>query len=381
MNHRTSGLTALVLGLAIALSGCTGQTPTPTAPTTSLAATPVTPPTVKPADPLQVKDLAAFSGVAKLEAGSNCTGTLIDTGVPSGPAYLLTNGHCVGDIARSAQATTTNLDWFGTATFLAADGNQSDALTVDVTQLAYSTMRDTDTGIVRLKPSLAELKALGIRAVPIVAAQPAAGTKVVNVGVPVQDMMPDQWILRRGECTLGAQHTVIEAAWLWFGVWSNDCPGIIQGSSGSPLFTLGADGSPTAIAAMINTTTGGATAANGGACSINHPCEVNHGTASMVENTSYAQSVARLGRCFDASGAFDLGDSCPLPTATVWAELGGGAFRGGSLPNSSAQTRGEPGRGSGGQGADGVGAARRRHRVPASGDLPGRTQQGPAEGR
>lgn len=294
--------------------------------------TPVAPELPEPAEPLPLAQLAAFSGVAALNAGSNCTGTLIDTGVASGPAYVLTNGHGVGDVGRSPQTTTHEIEWAGTAEFLAAEGNSDATLSVDVVGLAYSTMRHTDTAILRLKPTLGELTALGIRPVPVTVAEPAAGTPVTNVGVPVQDLTPEDWVLRRGECTLGAQKTLIEHLWLWFGVWSNDCPGIIQGSSGSPLFKMD-DDSPSAIVAMINTTTGGASLANGGACSINRPCEVTSDGVKMVEKTSYAQSVAGLGKCFNSAGQFALGADCPLSTSSVWAETGGGVFRGGSLPD------------------------------------------------
>ncbi len=318
------------LAVILTLTGCTG-TPSPTTPTV----TPATPTPAAAADPLPLAQVATFSGVASLNAGSNCTGTLIDTGVPSGPAYVLTNGHCVGDVGRSAQATTIGVEWSGTAEFLRAEGNLDDTLAVDVVGLEYSTMRHTDTAVVRLKPKLGELEGLGIKPVPIAAAEPASGAEVTNVGVPVQGLDWDDWVLRRGDCKLGTQHTLLESHWLWFGVWSNDCPGIIQGSSGSPLFTLGADGTPNAIVAMINTTTWGGTAANGGMCSINHPCEVTADGVTMAEKTGYAQSVAGLGKCFDSHGEFALGGECALPVSSVWAESGGGGFRGGNEPNSS----------------------------------------------
>lgn len=285
-----------------------------------------------PADPLPLDQLAQFSGVAAMNAGSNCTGTLIDTGVPNGPAYVLTNGHCTGDL--SAGETFVDQPWFGTAEFLRADGNLDATLTVDVIQLAYATMRHTDTAIMRLDATLGELEGQGLQPVPIASAEPAPNQAVVNVGVPVQELLDDQWVLRRGECVLGAQHTLIEGPWLWFGAWSNDCPGIIQGSSGSPLLAVDAEGSPTSIDAMINTTTWGASPIAAGSCAIHHPCEVTTGGATMAENTSYAQSVAGIGSCFSGStGEFALGGDCPLPVASVWATRGGGSFRGGDLPN------------------------------------------------
>ena len=336
MRRLRSSAWGLGLVLILALGGCTGQSDpappsgSPTAPVS------VTPP--EPADPLPLGQLAVFSGVASLNAGSNCTGTLIDTDVPAGPAYVLTNGHCAGDVGRSPQTTTLSEGWAGTAEFLAAEGNPDDRLIVEVLGLEYSTMRHTDTAILRLEPTLGELEGLGIRPVPITATEPTPGASVVNVGVPVQDLANEDWVLRRGECTLGAQHTLIEGPWMWFGVWSNDCPGIIQGSSGSPLLTIGADGAPQEVVAMINTTTAGATAANGGACSINLPCEVTDDSVRMVEQTNYAQSVAGVGACFAASGDFTLGDGCPLPVSDVWTESGGGSFRGGDAPDSAGRT-------------------------------------------
>jgi len=101
--------------------------------------------------------VADFSGVATLNAGSNCTGTLVDTGVTAGPAYVLTNGHCVGGVGRSAQRTTLGLKWFGTAESFRAAGNLDATLTVDVAEIAYSTMRATGTAVVRLDATLGEL--------------------------------------------------------------------------------------------------------------------------------------------------------------------------------------------------------------------------------
>ncbi len=290
------------------------------------------PPASRVADPLPLKDLPAFSGVVMLNAGSNCTGTLIDTGVPAGPAYVLTNGHCVGDIGRPAQKTLVGEQWWGTATFLRAAGNLEGTYAVEVKELAYSTMRHTDTAIVRLEGTLGRLQDLGFRALPITATEPAEGAAVVNVGVPVQDLDESEWVLRRGECTLGSRHTLIEFFWLWHGVWSNDCPGIIQGSSGSPLMTTDAAGAPTQIVAVINTTSAGA--GEFGPCFINHPCQVTPAGAEMVRDVSYAQSAAGIGRCFDAqTGVFSVGGECPLPVSDVWALTGGGAFRGGGLPD------------------------------------------------
>lgn len=317
----------IAIGMLV-LAGCTADpppTPTPD-PDADVPAV---------ADPLPVDELEAFGGVATMNAGSNCTGTLIDTGVPTGPAYVITNGHCVGDIGRPAQQTTVGIEWGGTAEFFRAAGNLDTTLLVDVVALAYSTMRHTDTAIVRLEGTLGDLEAQGVRPIPLAEAEPAEGAAVTNIGVPVQGLPDDEWVMRRGECTLGSQHTLTEFFWLWFDAWSNDCPGIIQGSSGSPLLTLDDDGAPDQVVAVINTTTWGARLP-GGECWLNRPCEVTADGSQLMPETSYAQSVAGIGRCFDAStGEFALGGECPLPDSDVWAERGGGSFRGGDLPDAA----------------------------------------------
>jgi hypothetical protein len=313
------------LGVLLAVSGCTGGPDNG-----DRDRLPDTAP------PLAIGELEMFSGVATMNAGSNCTGTLVETGVDSGPAYILTNGHCVGDVGRARQRTTVDLEWFGTAEFFRVEGNVDSTHIVDVVAIEYSTMHGTDTAVVRLDATLGELRAQGVKPLPLAASEPASGTSVVNIGVPVQDLDWYDVVMRKGECTLDAQHTLIEFGWLWRDVWSNDCPGIIQGSSGSPLIEIGADGMPGAVVGVINTTSWGVTAADGGACFINRPCQVTVDAVSMVEETSYAQSVAGIGRCFSAtSGEFDGGGDCPLPVTTVWADEGGGTFRGGGNGDAS----------------------------------------------
>lgn len=320
-------LTAVALGLVLLVAACGEPDPTRVPPDQRL-------PT--PAPPLAIEDVARFSGVVTLNAGSNCTGTLIDTGVPAGPAWVLTNGHCVGDVGRAPQQVTVDLEWFGTAELFRAEGNLDATHLVDVVALAYSTMRHTDLAIVRLDATLGELVDLGARPIPIADAEPATDSRVVNIGVPVADLDEDEWVMRRGDCTLGEQHTLIELGWLWFNAWANDCPGIIQGSSGSPLLAVDDADVPTEIVAMINTTSAGVTAADGGACFINRPCQVTAAEIAMVEGTAYAQSVAGVGRCFDpATGLFALGGACPLATSSAWASEGGGTFRGEGLPDST----------------------------------------------
>lgn len=287
------------------------------------------------ADPIALADLGQITGVARLEMGSNCTGTLIDTGVDDGPAYLITNGHCTGDVGRAPQQVTVNEEWFGYGYFLDTFDNPTPVV-VNAERLEYSTMRGQDVAIVRLEESLGYLKGLGIQPIPIVDDEPDPATPVVNIAAPVQDIPAEDWVLRSGECTLARQADLLEFRWMWQGAWANDCPGVRQGSSGSPLLSVDAEGAPT-IAAVINTTTAGSTPENGGMCFLNRPCEFGDDGLVWAEDTSYGVSVAGIGQCFGATGEFALGGDCPLEVSSVWANRGGGIFRGGDLPDATGQ--------------------------------------------
>ncbi|MFT3798919.1 trypsin-like serine peptidase [Microbacterium sp.] len=323
-----------VVAVTIALAGCTPDAEVSEA-ESSLPGVAV--PLPDPAEPLSLAELGAFTGVLRLDMGSNCTGTLIDTGVEDGPAYVITNGHCTGDVGRAPQRVTVGTEWFGQGYLLDTYDNPS-PLVVNAAVLEYSTMRGRDVSIVRLEESLGYLRGLGIQPVPIIDEEPAAGTEVRNIAAPVQNLDHDDWVLRSGDCTLAHQTDLLEFRWLWSDAWANDCPGVIQGSSGSPLFALDADGGPASIAAVINTTTAGSSKENGGLCFLNRPCELGEQGIAMVEGTSYAVSVAGIGRCFDDAGVFALGDDCPLETSSVWANSGGGIFRGGDLPDATGST-------------------------------------------
>ena len=289
-----------------------------------------------PGEPLPAEEIEEFGAVAALNAGSACSGTLIDTGVPQGPAYVLTDGRCVGGLGRPPQSTAVGLEWSGTAEFLRAAETPDRAIPLEVVELTYATMRHAAIGIVRLNATLADAEALGIGVLPIADEQPRSGDEVASIGVPVIGLEPDAQVLRRADCTLGSQHSLIESFWLFLDAFSTDCDGVLAGSSGSPLVHLDEDGRPVEVVAMITASTSGASRSDAGACAVNRPCELTEAGAVPVGRTDYAQSVAGIGRCFDPStGLFTLGEACPLRMSDVWAERGGGVFRPGQLPDSA----------------------------------------------
>ena len=315
--------------LAFLLASCSpAATPAPQATSPSDLATslspepssdtPGEPEIAVPAPPLEPAELDLYGGVASLAGSSNCTATLIDTKTDSAPAYLITNGHCVGLDGLPTNDTIIDEEGQGEARFFNVKG-ATKVLTVPVSRFEYATMRGTDVGIVRLDTTLGDLKTAGAVPLAIAANAPAAGTKVINIAVPTQGVDDADQVLRKGACTLGEPVDLIEYRWLWLDALRNDCPGVLGGSSGSPLIATDE------IVSIINTTNTGVAADRGDTCYLGKPCEISGDTATFVPGSSYSVNVAGIGLCFP-DGAFALGSDCPLPATTLTGVDGGGIF-------------------------------------------------------
>ncbi|GAA3811891.1 trypsin-like peptidase domain-containing protein [Cellulomonas soli] len=208
-------LALLAVAMVLTTAACTSNPdPGPTAPVT------IPPPEQThrdlpaPADPLPLSDAAAWSGVGQLRLAGQCTATLLDTGVPAGPAYVLTNGHCAGG-------------WGSHPGYVLVDGDAEDAGSVafglvagaapgpvlDVVAVPYATMSRYDLAVVQLAGTLADAQGQGLRALPLVTSAPRTGDQVVNVGVPVRELAEQDWVLRTGTCTLGEPVDLLESEW------------------------------------------------------------------------------------------------------------------------------------------------------------------------
>ncbi len=297
--------TAVAATLVLLLAGCSA---------------PSEPEAVVPAPLLDSADGGEYTGVAALSVASDCTGTVIDTGADDAPAYVLTNGHCLGMDGRGPNEVLIDEEGYGQATFFAFhDTPESDKVPVDVARFEYATMYSVDIGVLRLEATLGELKDLGVKALPVNPAGAKSGTKVTNIAFPVTDIEMEQWALRKGDCKLGKQTDVIEFRWLWEGEIENDCPGVLGGSSGSPLI---ADGK---VVSMINTTSGGVSAERGKACYLGQPCQLKGDQVKFVQDMSYGVDLSGIESCFQG-GIFTLGGDCPLPTEVTPGVFGGGTF-------------------------------------------------------
>lgn len=273
------------------------------------------------ADPLGADELSTYGGVARLSAASDCTATLIETGVDDAPAYLLTAGHCIGLDGEPANRTVVDEEGYGEARFFDVAGADEDAVvTVEVKRFEYGTMRGTDIAILQLDTTLGELRAGGAVPLPIAAEAPSEGLDVVNIAAPVDGVAEGEMVLRKGECSLGVTTDVLEFTWLWLDAVANDCPGVRGGSSGSPLISDGE------VVSVVNTTNTGVPAERGDTCYLGQPCEVSGDEATFVAETSYGVDIAGVGACF-ADGVFSLeAEGCPLVTTELWNINGGGIY-------------------------------------------------------
>lgn len=151
-----------------------------------------------------------FSGVAQVDGlGSTCTGFLVDTGDPTGPANVITNGHCMSlfdatSIVTEAAAPEGALVRFGQfADTLGA------VVEVPVVTVVYATMRSTDVAVIELDTSLGALLADGVAAYTL-GPPPEVGDEVRVVGIPVSGVDPDEQVIRGDSCTAAATLRLVE---------------------------------------------------------------------------------------------------------------------------------------------------------------------------
>lgn len=239
---------------------------------------------------------STLSGVAQISGlGSHCTGFVIDHGVAAAPAYLLTNGHCVGLFGNQELIAGQRVS--GTARFGLFVGPSAVPTEIAIDEVSWASMRGTDLAVLRSNQTLQSLKQQGINAYPLTGL-PAPGQQIQIVGVPVQDLPEQDWLLRHVSCQAGRQSRLLEFVWLWDKAQAGDCPGILAGHSGSPVFDR-----YMRVAGIVNTTTIGAQA--GGDCYLGKPCEVTVDGVTARENTSYWLAVDAIKACFNPDGLFD----------------------------------------------------------------------------
>jgi len=254
---------------------------------------------LQPGLPIQSGSAASrlASGVAQIqELGSQCTGFIINHGVANAPAYLMTNGHCVG--LFDSATVHHQLPAEGKARFNLFKDNLAGAISVNINEISWASMRGTDIAILKTDQTLAQLQQQGLRAYTL-APLPKPGTALSIAGVPVKDIPQEEWALRQVQCKAGQTTRVFEFVWIWDRAQAGDCGGILPGHSGSPVFDPAGQ-----VVGIVNTSTIGAEA--GGNCYLGKPCELRKTGVVAAPNTSYWLAVDGIRGCFTANGEFSL---------------------------------------------------------------------------
>ena len=252
---------------------------------------------------LNPEDHPSFNGLGRY---SNCSATLVETNAsdPAAPAYVLTNGHCVGSHLLSGSEVVVNRSevahkvmYLGYYHSLAAQGGMT---SVAAKTIAFASMNTTDVAIVELDTTLAALKARGHCAYRLSGERPLTGIKVFIGGVPLTGVDQDHLGLHLVTCTLGETVSLREGDYHFSDSFRHRCS-IVGGNSGSAVF----DRAHKTIVGVVNTAVNDNASAQED-CSLDKPCEIAvDGSISTEVEENYGQYVYFLAGCFTSAGYFD----------------------------------------------------------------------------
>ena len=322
----TTRLRAAILQgvVAILVAGCADAVPSESTPDASFETAPSASPVLDlplpngDTDTTQVllenadNSFDPYRSIGRLDgAATTCTLVLIDAapGVTSGPAYSLTNGHCVGLFSND---TLTDQELPGATAVFDYFADTPKRLTVPVVRAAYASMKGTDLAVLQLDSTIGDLAAAGYRPWPItdIADLDGVSRDVILIGapegVPLADIPEAERYLRLSTCSLDTDPARIqEHVWLWPAL-RNDCPEVLPGNSGSPLIDI----ETASLVGILNTTTYKGEA--GTPCALGRPCEITEDGEEALPDTSYAMPLGGLAGCFGTDGVFALGAGCGL---------------------------------------------------------------------
>jgi V8-like Glu-specific endopeptidase len=239
-----------------------------------------------------------FNGIVAL---SNCSGSLIHfAGQPtSSPAYLLTNGHCVGGFGGFIKP--------GEVRYNKPDNRTANAfidinnrVKIRTTKLAYATMTNTDVAIFQLNETYDDLIKKGVHSFELSALHPVIGQNI--------QVISGYW--RKGfTCEIEFfSYELHEGGWTMKDSIRYSPTGceVYGGTSGSPIIAK-----DERVVVGINNTGN----ESGEKCLTNNPCEVdNTGNTTVIKGRGYGQQTFWLNNCLTEEFEIDLSKKdCQLP--------------------------------------------------------------------
>lgn len=224
-----------------------------------------------------------------------CTASLLDTrgttNSTTGPAYILTNGHC----ASITSGTSTNAPYKGQMQFGFFHDTQEGAKRYDIDKVNWASLANADVAILELTTSLETLLKEGVTPLKLAPKPPTSPGLVHVVGAP--SMAPGLWL---STCTLEpSRTTLVKYMTVHTDYQKHDCKGIAPGSSGSPVI----DGATGEITGVLSGTTYGISPDD--LCFWHALCGNNKTKSILPDQASHSFPVDYLSHCF-SSGRFNI---------------------------------------------------------------------------
>lgn len=253
-------------------------------------------------------------GRVRVDGARICTGSLIDTrganNEPTGPAYVLTSGHCA---KGNSNQFLIDVPVSGSVTFNFFEDTQSQQKTYPISHIVWSTMRGRDLAILELDRSLDQLVDDGVTPLKLASRPLSIDSNVLVVGASVDNYV------HRAACSQEDAADILETGWVWPDQLKNRCVDVKPGVSGSPVL----DRYTNEIVALIGTTTQGS---GPSLCTSSSPCEVVDGNAVKSPDTNYATDTANLAACFSGGRFSYQNGACVLGPASNFDPAFGESF-------------------------------------------------------
>jgi Trypsin-like peptidase domain len=253
-----------------------------------------------------------WQGIGRLESRGNrlCTAVLIDTresdSAANGPAYVLSNGHCV---YNTLGRIGVDLHIEGHVEFNYFKDTPSQRKVYSLKRLNWSSLQGTDLAVLELDAPLSELIEDGIQPLRLADGLPEANSPILSVSAPVA---ATGYTLRLSACTLESVAQIVEHPYAWVNNLRNRCQDVLPGSSGSPILNRVTH---EVIGIMGTSTTG---SSENSRCFADAPCEVNDGQPTWLNTTNYGSPTYPLNACFVAGHFAPSAKDCTLlPTFSV----------------------------------------------------------------